>query len=468
MVPRFKVACWTLTWMMASLLLVHRTFAQTEINTRRDKIGVQTGIQADKFGKAGQLVRLEDLISELRKANPDLAVARKQFEAALTRPAQAGALPDPKVTFGWVSNGYPWPGAGLGSEPTSNIGFQVAQEFPYPGKLTLRSGIAQKEADSTAQMYRSKELALISRLKDRYYELGFTFEAENLLRQNQQLLQQLAQVANARYAAGKAMQQDVIKAEIEISIIETRLTLLEQKQRTLTAEINSILNRPVDSPLGQPEAVRAVPPLESLSSMQAAAGRASPLLRAQQSIIDSRQLGLEAAHKAYYPDFEVISGYYNQGAMKPMWEFKVQVNIPLYYRHKQRYGLEEAGLQLTEAQRTYRSIQQDLNYRIRERYLSAEAAHKLFDLYSKQIIPQSTLALESSLASYETGGVDFLTVLANLTTIREYQMGYYEQQAAYMKALAGLEELMASAEFATGSEDTMNSKHGVIFNEGER
>jgi cobalt-zinc-cadmium efflux system outer membrane protein len=467
MILRFGAACRVFFWIAATLPPIQNASAQVELGARRNEIGASTGLQADDR-KENHLIRLEDLISELRKVNPDLAAARKQFEAALTRPAQAGTPPDPKVTIGWISNGYPWPGAGLGSTPTSNIGFQIAQEFPYPGKLALKSGIAQKEADSAAQMYRAKELALIAQLKDRYYELGFVYEAMELLHSDQLLLQQLAAAANARYVSGKAMQQDVIKAEIEISILETRLTLLEQKQRTITSEINSILNRPTDGPLGKPEPVRAIPTLAPLSSMQTAAGQASPLVRAQQSVIDSRQLSLQEAHKAYYPDFEVMSGYYNQGAMKPMWEFKVQVNIPLFYRHKKRLGLERAGVQLAEAQHTYRSIQQDLNYRISERYLAAEAAHKLFDLYSMQIIPQSKLALESSLASYETGGVDFLTVLANLTTIREYQIGYCEQQAAYLKALAGLEELTASAEFAMESKDAVNSKHDVTFNEGKR
>ncbi len=57
------------------------------------------------------------------------------------------------------------------------------------------------------------------------------------------------------------------------------------------------------------------------------------------------------------------------------------------------------------------------------------------------MVPQSELALKSSLASYEGGEVDFLTVLSNFTTIRDYQMNYYEQRAEYLKALSGLEEL---------------------------
>lgn len=444
MILRMKTMGRILLGIPLCLLFVHSTLGRANTNNPKEEVGTSASSQADEPGKGGNVIKLEELIQELHKANPDLGAAKKRFEAALTRPSQEGALPDPRITAGWISNGYPWPGSGLGAEATSNIGFQLAQEFPYPGKLALKSGMAHKEADSEAQMYRAKKLGLIAQLKDRFYELRLTYEAIDLLRRNQQLLQQLAKVANARYAAGKAMQQDVIKAEIEVSILDTRLVILEQKKRTLSSEINSMLNRPVDTQLGRPEPVVDIPSLEPISSLQAAANQASPVLRSQQSLIDNRQLGVQAARKEYYPDFDVMSGYYNQGAMKPMWEFKVQIKIPLYYWRKQRYGLEEASLRLNEAQRTYRSIQQDLSYRIRDRYLKAEAARKLLDLYSKRIVPQSEMALESSLASYVTGGVDFLTVLANFTTIREYQMSYYEQESEYLKALAGLEELTAA------------------------
>jgi cobalt-zinc-cadmium efflux system outer membrane protein len=172
-------------------------------------------------------------------------------------------------------------------------------------------------------------------------------------------------------------------------------------------------------------------------------------------------LNVQSAQKAYYPDFDVMSGYYNQGSMKPMWEFKVQFNIPLYFGKKQRYGLEEAGANLAEAQRTYRNDQQWLFFRLRDRYVAAEAALKLMNLYSQQVVPQSELALQSSLASYEGGSVDFLTVLSNITTIRDYQMNYFEQRAEYLKALSGLEEL-------TGFPGRPVANQGVRQNEVRR
>ena len=386
-------------------------------------------------------VNLHSLIEELLRSNPELQAVRKRYEAALTRPSQESALPDPRITAGWVSSGFPYPGAGLGSAVSSNIGVQIAQEIPFPGKRALKGGIAQKEAAGEAQAVRALELRLVSQLKEKYYDLIYIYETIDLIHRNQELLQQMAKVAEARYSAGKAMQQDIIKAGIEVAILENRLIALEQKKLSSNAEINALLNRPPEASLGHPEAVSTLPPLESFENLRARALDASPLLRGQQAVIDGRQLNVQSAQKAYYPDFDVMSGYYNQGAMKPMWEFKVQINIPLYFGKKQRYGLEEAGATLTEAQRRYRNEQQWLLFRIRDRYLAAEAAQKLMNLYSQQVVPQSELALQSSLASYEGANVDFLTVLSNFNTIRDYQMNYIEQRVEYLKALSALEEL---------------------------
>jgi outer membrane protein, heavy metal efflux system len=406
-------------------------------------------------------LKLDSLVGELLRANPELQAARKRYEAALARPAQESALPDPRITAGWIGNRWPYPGAGLGSEATSNIGLQVAQEIPFPGKRALKGGIAQKEADSEAQAVRATELKLVAQLKEKYYELLYIYEAVDLIHRNQELLQQMAKVAEARYSAGKAMQQDIIKAGIEVSILENRLIVLDQKKLSGNAEINALLNRPPEADLGRPETVSALPPLTSFESLRARALEASPLLQGQRAVIDGRQLNVQSAQKAYYPDFDVMSGYYNQGSQKPMWEFKVQANIPLYFGKKQRYGLEEAGANLVEAQRTYRSDQQMLLFRLRDRYVAAEAALKLMDLYSRQVVPQSELALQSSLASYEGGSIDFLTVLSNFTTIREYRMNYFEQRAEYLKALSRLEEL-------TGTPGGSTANQGLPQNEVRR
>jgi hypothetical protein len=71
----------------------------------------------------------------------------------------------------------------------------------------------------------------------------------------------------------------------------------------------------------------------------------------------------------------------------------------------------------------------------------AETSSQLVKLYGKTVIPQASLALESSLSSYETGSVDFLSVFMNYITVVEYQMNYYEELQNFYLALARLEEM---------------------------
>src|SRR6185503_4051463 len=80
-------------------------------------------------------VALPDLVAEALAKNPEIVTAQKRYDAARQRPVQERSLPDPMVSMGYNASGNPLPGAGLGAEPTANLGFMVSQELPYPGKL---------------------------------------------------------------------------------------------------------------------------------------------------------------------------------------------------------------------------------------------------------------------------------------------------------------------------------------------
>jgi len=397
--------------------------------------------QRTQSGQAPGILRLEDLVPELLASNPEIQAARKRYEAAQTRPRQESALPDPEIRAGWASAGVPFPGFGLGTEPMANIGLELSQEIPFFGKRTLRAGMAAKEAEGEGQMFRSTELAQVAQLKSAFHELRFTYDAVEVLRNNQNLLQRLAKVAEARYSVGEGNQQDLVRSEIEINLLDGRIIQLEQRRSSLEAEINWLLNRSPEQPLGRPEVIEEMPGLSPLETLQQEALQRSPMLRSQRATIDSRQLGVEMARKEYYPDFEVMGGYFNQGSMKDMWEFRVQLSIPIFFWKKQRLGLEEAGLRLTESQRGYRAQEQEIGFKVRDRYLAAQAAQRLMNLYSKTITPQSTLALESSLATYEAGKIEFLSVLSNFTAILDSEFTYHEQKAEYLRSLAQLDEL---------------------------
>jgi outer membrane protein TolC len=84
----------------------------------------------------------------------------------------------------------------------------------------------------------------------------------------------------------------------------------------------------------------------------------------------------------------------------------------------------------------------EVNFELKQQYLRAQTSKKLYELYSKGVVPQASLALESSMSSYEVGNADFLTVLANFTSVLQYQVEYYQELVNYEGALARIEPLV--------------------------
>src|SRR5581483_11446823 len=171
---------------------------------------------------------LASLVDEALRSNREILAAQKKYEAAHQRPTQAGSLPDPTLSIGYASNGGPWPGAGLGTNPTSNVGFAISQEVPFPGKRKLRGEIAEKEAGAEFESYLSVRLNVTERLKQAYHELHHASASIASVKRSQDLLRSILRISEARYTVGRATQQDVFKAQTQFSILETQLIRYEQ------------------------------------------------------------------------------------------------------------------------------------------------------------------------------------------------------------------------------------------------
>jgi outer membrane protein TolC len=385
-------------------------------------------------------VALADLVAEALDKNPEITAAQRRHDAARERPAQDGSLPDPMITAGWSSSGYPWPGAGLGSEPTANIGFMVSQQLPYPGKLALRASMATRNADAEFQQIEIVKQNVASRVRQAYYRLAYTYAMEDVLDRDHELLMTLVKVSENRYSVGRAAQQDVIRAQTQLSLHDLLFARIEQERATREGELNALLVRPASGPIGRPADLELTPLDRSLDSFIADAAAHAPMLRRDQIVLDRSRVAVDAARKEYKPDFSISGGYFNMGSMPPMYEFRFDVQLPLR-RARRAAAVAEQVSTVEQARSTLDGTRLALQVRIQEQYQVATTAMRLARLYHDTVLPQARLALESSLASYQTGGVDFLSVVTNFGAILEHEMTYFDELAAYHIAVSRLEEM---------------------------
>jgi cobalt-zinc-cadmium efflux system outer membrane protein len=393
---------------------------------------------------AQESLSLDRLLAEALETNPEILAAQKRYEAARQRPNQASSLPDPMFSPGYASNGAPWPGARLGTEPTSNIGFMVSQEFPGPGKRRLRGEIAAKEADAQFQQYEAVRLGVISRIKQVFHRLHHTHVALEVMGRGKDLLTKFLRISEARYSTGKAIQADIFRAQTQLSLLQTRILRMQQDQRAAAAELNSLLNRRPGSPVGVPVRDAVQPLTATVEEIAATALAFSPAIRRAEQMIQKNELSVNLARKEFRPDYTIAAGYFNMGRMPDMFQFRVDIPLPIYSGRKQIPALHEQAHLLSESRRNYQAARQDLQFRIREAYAQAETSFQLLTLYQDTVLPQARLTADSSLASYETGGADFLSVLTNLSSTVDYEERYHEEMLSYWLAVIELEELSGS------------------------
>lgn len=385
-------------------------------------------------------VKLADLVAEAGQKDPGIRAAARMVEAKHARVPQARALPDPQLSIGYMGDFAPF--KTQANDPASFRQFGVMQEIPYPGKRDLRGKIAEKDVSAEQWNLETVRRRVQAEVKVAYYELWFVDQALVITTKNKDLLEKFASIAEEKYKVGKGLQQDVLRAQVEVSRILQRLTILRLRRHTLEAQLNSLLQRSPDAPLGPLEPVEKSMFAYSLDELLQKAVDNFPEIQRQQQFIEQSQLAVNLARKDYYPDFTVAWDYQNRSSGLPeMYGLRFSFNLPIFYKTKQRQAVNEASLSLSAAQQEREAIRTTLFFQVKEQYLTAKASEELLNLYSKAIVPQSTLALESAMASYQVGSLDFLSLITNFTSVLDYEINYYEELSNYQKALARLEEI---------------------------
>jgi outer membrane protein TolC len=387
---------------------------------------------AEEQEHTNQRINLPGLITELEAANPDIKASRQRWEMAKAVVPQVQSLPDPTFQIGYQRMPM--------AEPFQGAMYGIEQEVPFPGKLRLKGEVAQRDVDRLEQEFHATRLRLIASLKEAYYTLHFVHKSIDIVEKNKALLMQFEKTAKSRYAVGQAAQQDVFRAQVEISRVLDRLAVLEQEKESLHAAINRFLRRPPADPLGIPEEVHTTILTIPLHDLSRRAEEFSPSLLATARTIDRSERSVSLAKRQYYPDFGVTAlGLRNDRINDNGYQVMVGVKIPLFYETKQKQGVREAVAGLEGAREEFSAVRQDILFQVKDSFVQAQRAERLITILRDAIIPQATLGLQAAQAGYAVGKVDFLTLLNSLLTLQDSQLELHSEMVNHEKAIARLE-----------------------------
>ncbi len=403
------------------------------------------GLWNGAFADDASLGRTVDgLVDYARDNNPEYASMRHEADAAGERVTPAGALPDPRFRIELMDI------TRMGEQsPTLNpsrVGstkYTISQEIPWYGKRDLKREIAEIEADGAQGKARGAWAEIAARLKSAHAQLYLIGRNEAISREILDLMVQLEKTAQARYAGGLAMQQDVIRAQIEQTAMKNELIMFDNEARMLTARINTLLARPASAPLAMPEALKPIPAPAKLDfvALEERVRSRNPRLFADDAGIRSAEKKRDLAYKERYPDFMIgVSPVQFDSSVKE-WELMVEFNIPL--QQSSRRAMERESESMLAAARSRKdATANDLLGELAENLAAIEAARRQEQLVATTLLPQAQMTFSSALASYENGQADFAMLLEAQQQIRKARLSQIKAQAEAQVRVAEIERLL--------------------------
>ena len=401
----------------------------------------------DPFGDSRRLTPT-GLVNAVLARNPGIKALEAAAQAAEFRIAPAGALDDPSLNY------YAAPETAGGSRGLQQR-FELNQPLPWPGKLALREDTARWRAAAASEDIDELRLRVVAAAKSLSAEWTYVHRALAINADHQALLQELRRVAETRYAAGRAGQQDALQAEVARARLAAEAITLERRRREVQARINALLNRPAQGHVPPPTDLPESRPVPPLAALQQRAAHEHPALARVRARIAEAQAQKALAEKDFYPDFRVMAGYnslWNNPDQR--WTVGVGINLPFDYGNKRSGTLDAARAELLRRRWQLTDREAQLLGELEAARAGVEETASVIGIYRTRLLPLAEDNLAAARADYRAGAGAFLNIIDAEREQLRTEDGLARARADYLRRLAELERWVGTPLDATGSMNT--------------
>jgi len=392
-------------------------------------------------GQESKPLKLEDLIAEALQNNPQLRAARNQTAAARTKVNQVTSWEAPQVGAEFYQTpiqSFPNP-----VKDGMETDYFVQQMFPFPGKLAAMGKAAESNANMVEQGYKALERKILRELKSAYYELYLVQRKIQINAENQDLMRRFVEIASKQYEVGMGKQQDILRAQTELSTLVNSGINLQREKQVAESMINTILSRPANAPLGYVPDIEGDVPRWTFEQLRSLALEARPELKAMSFNIEMNKADLSLSKREYYPDLMARVMYKDMVMTKnDFWSAMVGVSIPLAPWSSGRYTskVQENELNVRKAEEEYANMRNMTLFEVQDALVRVQTSQNLVLLYKNTVIPQADQTLQATLAAYQTGKTEFLMLIDAYRMVLMSKLDYHMSVMNYMTNQAALEQ----------------------------
>lgn len=394
---------------------------------------------------------LADLEQMARDRNPRLTRLYQEYQGSLAKSQYADKLPDPRFGANVFGNAIE---TASGSQ-RANMTF--SQAIPWISRLKADEQRAIFDAYAIAAELEAETLRIEAAVRTNWYRLYVLDKQIEIAQANQQLLQSLIDVANARIATGAASQGDVLLGTLELSQLEERLLTYRRQRLGVQAELNRLVARDTETPIASPKSIHPSLPSADAEQLIQIALQRQPEIEAAQMKAHATRWGVEVARLMRRPEFVLSASYYPTDDNRPPstvvdvgqdpWALGAQVSIPIWHNkydameNEAKWKHQAAHSSVDELADRYEAMIVDL-------LAEAHRAQETATLYESTILPQARQTLDADQEAYSNGAVEFDRVIRDYRNLLTLEVGFHQ-------ALGDLATSVAKLSQATGTDTTV-------------
>jgi len=388
---------------------------------------------------ANKVLSFERAIKQAQEYDPWLKGNKHKQNALIALSRAVDTLPDPKMSLGMAN--LPTNGFDFSQEAMTQFKVGMTQIFPRGDTRAIKN----KQLKLQSQAYpflrldrRAKVAVTVGSLWLDAYRIK---QSIALIEKNRSLFEQLVDVTQASYASalGKTRQQDIVRAQLELTRLDDRIDQLAQQKNHFEGQLfqwltsylvddntaNGLSAFPLDN-INLGEKLIGIdlqqPALVYATKLQKADHLAlyfeqHPAVMAINKKIQATRKGINLAQQKYQPEWGVNASYgYRDdtplgNSRADFMSFGITFDLPLFTEHRQDQEVKSAIAE-TEAMKTEKTL---LIRQLLGAYSSGRGRLVRLNsreiLYRNKLLPQTHDRAEAALTSYTNDYGEFSEVV---------------------------------------------------------
>ncbi len=387
---------------------------------------------------------LDDYVRVALAENPAIRRAVRQAQVLGYQVPQMTSLDDPMLTLIPPTGDMIETAAGM---MAGSVG--VSQKLPFPGKLAARGRVAEQAVRMALDGIDEARVSTVGQVQRAYYSYYLAEVSIQITRESERLLGQIREVAAARYRTGQATQQDVLRAEVELYGLANDLITLEQQRTTAQAQLDSLMNRPVDAPLPPPRPFELAAVEWKLPQAIDRAVTSNPRLERLRAQIRRDLEAVDLAHLNYYPDLTLGTTYtaISSSGISPVrtgddaWNLSLGLNLPIWWK-RLRARVLEGNAQTLASVEEYDELRNQIFLQLQDTLVKIDTQYRQALLFRDLIVPRAWQAIEASNSAYQANAIEFTALIENWRKWLNLTLSYHRALAELEQRFADLRQLI--------------------------